>query len=109
MQPITGSGERALNLLVAVALGEYEAQVLVPFGEGPDMLAEGNGDGEAGDSGHRRGFGAAVNRAQHAGPLDGKHEHARGPGQPAWGHMPAQGAGQYQLLQALPVSEPQRP
>ena len=50
----------------------------------PIPLAEGDGDGQPGDSGHGGGFGAALDRPQHAGPLDGEHEHAGGPGQAAW-------------------------
>src|SRR6266536_1407797 len=85
-QPLAGVGERALDLLVVLAFGEDEAQVPVSFGERMDGLAGGDGDGQAGDSGHGRGFGAAFDRLQHACPLDGEHKHAGGPGQAARRH-----------------------
>src|SRR5258708_38443916 len=78
-QSLAGSAERALNLLVVLAFGEHEAQVPVAFRERMDGLADGDGDGQADDSGHGPGFGAAVNRPQHAGPVDGKQTAAGGP------------------------------
>src|SRR6266702_7624313 len=53
-QPLAGSGERALDLLVVLAFGEDEAQVPVSFGERIDGLADGDGDGQGGDCGHGR-------------------------------------------------------
>src|SRR6266702_3292117 len=88
-QPLAGGGESALDLLVVLAFGEDEAQVPVSFGKRMDGLADRDGDGQAGDSGHGLGFGTALDRPQHAGLFGGKHEHAGGPRQAAWGHAAA--------------------
>src|ERR1039457_4989166 len=78
-QPLAGGVERVLDVSPGVAFGEDEAQVPVSFGEGADALAGGDGDRQAGDSGHGGCAGVAFDGAQHAGPRYGEHEHAGGP------------------------------
>src|ERR1039457_3225024 len=109
-QPLAGGVERVLDVSPGVAFGEDEAQVPVSFGEGADALAGGDGDRQAGDSGHGGCAGVAFYGAQHAGPRYGEHEHAGGPGRVTGGCRggPAQGVGQYQLFQGLAAGEVQR-
>ena len=81
-----------------------------PSGSGQDLLAERDGDRQAGDPGHGRGAGAAFHGAEHARAGHGEHEHARGAGRvmAAGRGGPAEGVGQHQLFQARAAGEAER-
>src|SRR5260370_819471 len=93
--PPAGRGQRVLNLLIAAALGQHESQVPVTFGEGADLLADGDGASEAAEPAYGRGFGASVNRFQPPSPPAVNTEPRVGPAPPPEDHPPPPGPGQH--------------
>src|ERR1700745_3968740 len=89
-----------LGLVPGGGLGEDEAQLPVAVGKRANLLAGGDGDGQAGDSGYGRGAVPAVDGAQHARARYGEHVYSGGPGRVADGRDGlSQGAGQDEFFQ----------
>ena len=81
-----------------------------PSGRGEHPLADGDGDRQAGDSGHGSGTVPAFHSAEHARPRHGEHEHPARPGLPETSRDDglAERAGQDEFFQSLAAGEPHR-